>query len=113
MKFYEQQDYLIEAKQVSFITGVIINKNFFENLPEEYQDMIFETTREMTDYIFELQHELNQRRLEMMLEDKPSLEVIKLTDEEKSAFAKKTKLYGRHIKKLQVKGSINTRKIKS
>ncbi len=36
----------------------------------------------------------------MMLEDKPSLEVIKLTDEEKSAFAKKTKLYGRHIKKL-------------
>ncbi len=54
MKFYEQQDYLIEAKQVSFITGVIINKNFFENLPEEYQDMIFETTREMTDYIFEL-----------------------------------------------------------
>jgi len=54
MKFYEQQDYLIEAKQVPFITVVKINKNFFDNLPKKYQDMIVETSREMTDYIFEL-----------------------------------------------------------
>ena len=91
MKFYEQQDYLIEAKQVPFITGVIINKNFFDNLPEEYQNMVVDTARGMTDFIFEEQKELNQKRLDMMLEDKPSLEVIKLTEEERAAFAERAK----------------------
>ena len=91
MKFYEQQEYLIEAKQVPFITGVIINKNFFDNLPEEYQNMIVDTARGMTDFIFETQQELNQKRLEMMLEDKPSLEVIKLTEEERAAFAERAR----------------------
>ena len=91
MKFYEQQEYLIEAKQVPFITGVIINQNFFNNLPEEYQNMIVETSRNMTDYIFEVQQELNQKRLNMMLEDKESLKVIKLTEEERAAFAEKAR----------------------
>ena len=91
MKFYEQQEYLIEAKQVPFITGVIINKNFFDNLPEEYQNMVVETARGMTDFIFETQKELNQKRLDMMLEDKPSLEVIQLTEEERAAFEEKAK----------------------
>ena len=91
MKFYEQQEYLIEAKQVPFITGVIINQNFFNNLPEEYQEMIVETSRNMTDYIFEVQQELNQKRLNMMLEDKESLELIKLTEEERAVFAEKAR----------------------
>ncbi|MCF8008933.1 MAG: TRAP transporter substrate-binding protein DctP [Halanaerobiales bacterium] len=91
MKFYEQQDYLIEAKQVPFITGVIINQNFFNNLSEEYQNMIINTSREMTDYIFEVQKDLNAKRLDMMLEDKPSLEVIRLKEEERQEFAKKAK----------------------
>ena len=91
MKFYEQQEYLIEAKQVPFITGVIINQNFFNNLPEEYQEMVIDTSRNMTDYIFEVQQELNQKRLNMMLEDKESLKVIKLTEEERAAFAEKAR----------------------
>ncbi len=91
MKFYEQQKYLNVAKQVPFITGAIVNQNFFKSLPEEYQNMIVETARGMTDYIFKVQEELNAERLEMMLEDKPSLEVIKLTEEERAAFKAKAK----------------------
>jgi TRAP-type C4-dicarboxylate transport system substrate-binding protein len=91
MKFYEQQEYLIEAKQVPFITGVIINQNFFNNLPEEYQEMVIDTSRNMTDYIFDLQQDLNQKRLNMMLEDKESLKVIKLREEERAAFAEKAR----------------------
>ncbi len=91
MKFYEQQDYLIEAKQVPFITGVVVNKYFFNALPEEKQQLIVETARGMTDYIFNVQKELNAKRLDMMLEDKPSLEVIKLTEDERAAFKAKAK----------------------
>ncbi len=91
MKFYEQQEYLIEAKQVPFITGVIINQNFFNNLPEEYQEMVIDTSRNMTNYIFDVQQELNQKRLNMMLEDKESLKLIKLTEEERAAFAEKAR----------------------
>ena len=91
MKFYEQQEYLTEAKQLPFITGVIINQDFFNGLPEEYQNMITETATNMTDYIFELQAELNKERLDMMLEDKPSLEVVKLTEEQQAAFEEKAK----------------------
>jgi len=91
MKFYEQQEYLIEAKQVPFITGVIINQNFFNNLPEEYQEMVIDTSRNMTNYIFDVEQELNQKRLNMMIEDKESLKLIKLTEEERAAFAEKAR----------------------
>lgn len=91
MKFYEQQEYLIEAKQVPFITGVIVNKYFYDSLPEKYQKMVVDTARGMTDYIFNVQKELNAKRLEMMLEAKPSLEVVKLTEEEREAFKAKAK----------------------
>ena len=91
MKFYEQQKYLTEAKQLPFITGVIINKPFFDGLPKEYQDMIVETATNMTDYIFELQAELNAKRLDMMLEDKPSLNVVRLTKDQQAAFEAKAK----------------------
>jgi tripartite ATP-independent transporter DctP family solute receptor len=92
MKFYEQQDYLTEAKQLPFITGAIINKPFFDGLPKEYQNMIKETAKNMTNYIFKVQKELNEKRLAMMLEDKPELNVVKLTDEQKAAFEEKAKV---------------------
>ena len=91
MKFYEQQEYLTEAKQLPFITGVIINQSFFKGLPEKYQNMITETARNMTDYIFDLQKNLNEERLDMMVEDKPSLNVVKLTEEQQAAFQKRAK----------------------
>src|SRR6056297_947959 len=86
MKFYEQQDYLTEANQLPFITGVVVNKMFYDSLPKEYKDMITETARGMTDYIFDVQKELNAERLDMMLEDKPSLTVNRLTEDEQAAF---------------------------
>ncbi len=92
MKFYEQQKYLTEAGQLPYITGVIINKPFFDGLPEEYRNMVVETARNLTDYIFEVQKELNKKRLDMMLEDKPELKVVKLTDEQIAAFEEKAKV---------------------
>ncbi|KXS43091.1 MAG: TRAP-type C4-dicarboxylate transporter component [Candidatus Frackibacter sp. T328-2] len=99
MKFYEQQDYLISAKQVPFITTVVANEGFFKSLPKEYQKMITETSHELVDYIFEVQKELNNKRVKKMKEAKPSLKVINLNEKERMKFKARAKTVWQSYKK--------------
>lgn len=88
MKFYEQQKYLIWAQQVPYITSVSANAQFFKSLPKKYQDMIMDTSREMVDYIFDVQEKFNTERLDIIKKKKPSIQTIYLTKEERAAFEK-------------------------
>lgn len=86
MKFYEVQDYMIWAGQQQFTTTVVSNRDWYEGLSDEHQTMVDETIADMADYIFELQDEYNQERLEQIKEDKPDLEMIRLTEEQRQPF---------------------------
>lgn len=86
MSFYEVTNYLIFARQAQFVTSVITNPAFFDALPETQQDMIREVIAELNDFIFEVQEEYNQKRLETIKENKPEIEIIQLTTEERQAF---------------------------
>lgn len=86
MKFYEVSDYMIFSGEQQFTTTVVTNDNWFEGLPEDRQQMVQETIDELTDYIFEVQQEVNAERLAAIKEAKPELEIIELTDEERDAF---------------------------
>ncbi|MBZ2174159.1 DctP family TRAP transporter solute-binding subunit [Schnuerera sp. xch1] len=85
MKFYEVQDYLTLASSNLYMTCTCINPDFFNGLPEEYQQMILETADEVQDYSFEIQEELNGRALEM-IQEVSDIEVVTLTDEEREMF---------------------------
>lgn len=86
MKFYEVQDYMIWAGQQQFTTTVVSNRDWYDRLPAEQRQILDETIDGMADYIFELQQEYNQERLEKIKENKPELEMIRLTEEQRQPF---------------------------
>lgn len=89
MKFYEVQDYLIFAYTNPFILTLVTNTDFFAGLPEDIRKIVSETARELIPGSFAWQAKFNQKKLDAMLQKKPSLQVIKLTDEEIKAFRKR------------------------
>jgi len=87
MKFYEVQDYMIWAGQQQFTTTVVTNSEWYQlDLSDEERQMLDETIAELADFIFEVQDQYNQERLEKIKEAKPDIQMIHLTDEERAAF---------------------------
>lgn len=86
MKFYEVQDYMIWAGQQQFTTSVVANGTFYEGLSEDRRDMLGQVTADLADYIFEVQAQYADERLEKIKEAKPDITMIELTAEERAAF---------------------------
>ncbi|UCD78161.1 MAG: TRAP transporter substrate-binding protein DctP [Desulfobacterales bacterium] len=91
MKFYEVQDYMILAKQLPFISTFAANHKFMSGLPETLRAVIDDAIEGANEYIFDFEPKLNQKRKQMIMEAKPSMKYIELTDEEISAFKEKAK----------------------
>jgi tripartite ATP-independent transporter DctP family solute receptor len=87
MKFYEVQDYMIFSGEQQFTTTVVANSDWYvADLSDENRQILDETIAELADYIFEVQDQFNQERLEKIKEAKPDLQMIELTEEERAAF---------------------------
>jgi tripartite ATP-independent transporter DctP family solute receptor len=86
MSFYEVTDYLIFARHSQFVASVVANQRFYAGLPEERRRLVDDTVRDLEDFIFDVQRDLNARRLDRMREKRPELDVIELSDEEREAF---------------------------
>ena len=91
MKFYEVQNYMILAKQLPFISTFVANHKFMSGLSESTRAVIDEAIEGANEYIFDFEPKLNQKRKQMIMDAKPSMKYIELTDEEISAFREKAK----------------------
>lgn len=89
MKFYEVQDYMINARQLPFIATFVANRDFMDALPEEHRKVIRAAIEAADDYIFDLEARLNAERFEMIMKAKPSMHYIELTEAEIDAFRNK------------------------
>ena len=91
MKFYEVQDYMIWAGQQQFTTTVVAGNDWYHfMLSDEERAMLDETIAELADFIFEVQDEYNQERLDKILEDKPDMQLVELTEEERAVFRERS-----------------------
>jgi TRAP-type C4-dicarboxylate transport system substrate-binding protein len=86
MKFYEVQDYMIKANQLPFIGTFAANHEFIKGLPQNIRTMIGNAIEGANEYIFDFEPKLNKQRKQMIMQAKPSMKYIELTDEEISAF---------------------------
>jgi tripartite ATP-independent transporter DctP family solute receptor len=91
MKFYEVSDYMIWAGQQQFTTTVVANNDWYEGLDEEIRTIFDETVAELADYIFEVQETFNAERLEKIKQDRPEIEMIHLTEEQRQPFVEASK----------------------
>lgn len=86
MKFYEVQEYLTISNHAYTATVGFMNGDFFDSLPEEYQEMVKEAALESMD----LQRETaRQQDDDGMPNIEESMEVIELTPEQKQVFIDK------------------------
>lgn len=85
MAFHEQQEYMIFGYHLPFVASLVINPGFYESLPEEQRQALMTAKRELDDYIFEKQDELNRERLEK-IEREGGTEIIRLTGDEIAKF---------------------------
>jgi len=85
-KMYEVTDYITYAGHNNFTTAVIANQSFYEGLSDEDKAVVEAAADVAYEHILEYQKGLTQRSEEMILEDKPKMNVTVLTDEQREPF---------------------------
>jgi len=90
-KMYEVTDVITFTGHSNFTTAVMANKSFYEGLPEKDKKLIQEAMDVAFDHIVEYQRGLTEKSLEKILEAKPEMQVIRLSEQEREPFREAAK----------------------
>jgi len=85
-KIYEVTDVITCIGHNNFTTAVMANKDFYDGLSEEDQQVIQNATRAAFDYIVEYQKGLHEESLANIQEEKPDMVVNVLSEEARAPF---------------------------
>jgi len=85
-KFYEVQDYLTLSSHFYAPTILVMNDDFYNDLPEDLQDLVMETSEEYREEQRELAQEQDEEWLEQLKEE--GMEVNELSEDQKEEFKK-------------------------
>ena len=85
LQFYTIQDYLTVTNHGYLIYPLVINKEFFESLPDDLQQVVTEAADEASVYVGEIAEEDNQEA-RRVIEESGEIEFIELSEAERQAF---------------------------
>jgi TRAP-type C4-dicarboxylate transport system substrate-binding protein len=85
-KIYEVTDYITYAGHNNFTTAVMANKDFYDGLSAEDQQLIQNAATAAFDYIVDYQKGLADSELKKIMEAKPEMTVTVLSDEQRACF---------------------------
>ncbi|MFV1528845.1 MULTISPECIES: TRAP transporter substrate-binding protein DctP [unclassified Phaeobacter] len=85
-KWHEVQDFLIFPGQQPYVGTVSTNSEWFNGLPAEQQEMVKTAINVAEEAAHNYQLEINQTNMEKIVAERPDLEVIVLTEEERAVF---------------------------
>lgn len=91
MKFYEVTDYMIWAGEQQLVTSIMSGTDWYDALPADRKQLISETMAEMQDFIHQQVSQFNEEKLAKIKAAKPDIQMIELTEEERSAFRERSK----------------------
>lgn len=86
MKFYEVLDYITMSNHAQMASFMSMNGDFYNSLSDEDKAMLEEIKEELRPFALETLETLLEEKTEIIKENKPELEFIELTDEERQAF---------------------------
>ncbi|WP_249869670.1 TRAP transporter substrate-binding protein [Oceanobacillus saliphilus] len=87
MKYYEVQDYLTLTEHMYSPWPVIISPTFYDSLPEDLQQVVFDAALESREYNRQLSANDEAAALQLLVDE--GMEVVELTEEEKAGFKSK------------------------
>ncbi|PWR00762.1 C4-dicarboxylate ABC transporter [Meridianimarinicoccus roseus] len=85
-KWHEVQDYLMFPGQQPYVGTVSTNIEWFNSLPAEEQEMVTKAIAVAEQAAHDYQLEINATNMEKIKAERPDLQVIVLTDEERAVF---------------------------
>ncbi|UOQ44168.1 DctP family TRAP transporter solute-binding subunit [Halobacillus salinarum] len=88
MKFYEVQSHLTLSRHSLYTTSTVVNKERYERLPSNVQNMIDETIEEMKGESFEIQKDYNQKALKAIKKNS-SIKINELSERQRKTFKEK------------------------
>ena len=83
---YEVTDCITYAGHNNFTTALMANKDFYDGLSEEEQQVIQEAVEVAFDYIIEYQEGLTEASLAAIRKAKPEITITVLSEEERKPF---------------------------
>jgi TRAP-type transport system periplasmic protein len=83
---YEVTDYITYAGHNNFTTALMANKDFYDGLSEEDQQVIQDAVDVAFEFIIEYQQGLTEEALQAIQEAKPSITITVLSEEERAPF---------------------------
>lgn len=86
MSFYEVTNYMIFPDHAQFVASVMANAEFYEQLEPAERQWVDDAIAELQPYILEKQKAFSESRLEEILEKKPRMKVVHLSEKERAAF---------------------------
>lgn len=100
--FYEVQDYLTLSSHGYMGYVLLVNYDFYQNLPEDLQQLMEEVALEVSEWQWELAAEEEQGYMEY-LQNETDIQINELTQEAKDAFYEVTK--GAYDEFAEIEGS--------
>ena len=90
-KIYEVTEHITYAGHNNFTTAVMANKDFYDGLSAEDQQLIQNAATTAYDHIVKYQEGLADQELEKIVKAKPEMTVTVLTEEQRSCFKEAAK----------------------
>ncbi|MFC7060852.1 DctP family TRAP transporter solute-binding subunit [Halobacillus seohaensis] len=88
--FHEVQDYMTISNHNNYVAMTTVNTGWYNDLPEDMQAMLDETTEEMQQWAFDEQNAQNEEWLETIKNDEENATtIIELDEEQRNAFREK------------------------
>jgi len=84
-QFYTVQNYLTVSRHGYLIYPLIINREFYESLPEDLQQVVTESADEASVYVGEIAEQTNQEA-RAVIEESGEIEFIELNEAERQVF---------------------------
>ncbi len=88
-KIYEQQKYIVLTHHVMFCSGYVMNLDFYNSLPAEYQQILKDVFVEVDKYVYENSIRVNAESLAKLQAE--GLEVIEFSDADYAKMAEAAK----------------------
>lgn len=89
-KWHEVQDFLIFPAQQPYVGTVSTNSSWFADLPADQQEMVMTATAAAEQAAHDYQIRINQENLDKIKAERPDLQIVTLTEEERSVFEEKS-----------------------
>lgn len=85
-KWHEVQDYLMFPGQQPYVSTVSTNSKWYNDLSAEKQAMVTKAIKAADQAAYDYQIRINKENMAKILKERPKMQVVVLTDEERNSF---------------------------